>query len=172
MKMRRSMMRWSRASVAFGPADRKRHPLSTIIKVLADGIKAFPIELPDAARHKVGSSSCETQHPSAFADVGSRAREIGTVARPSNARPNLRTGFQALERGCHDGCKTGRRRQGGELGRVDPERLAEFVVEHRLAAEPAGGEGEDDEMALDPAVGVAADDVAVAGERDRLDPKA
>src|SRR5436853_7474528 len=140
--------------------------------VVAVGINEFQMQLPDAAMHKGESRYWVAKHPSAFGDVGSRAREIGTVARLSNARPNLRTGFQALERGCHDGCKTGRRRQGGELGRVDPERLAEFVVEHRLAAEPAGGEGEDDEMALDPAVGVAADDVAVAGERDRLDPKA
>jgi hypothetical protein len=48
----------------------------------------------------------------------------------------------------------------------------EFGVQRWLARAPARRKSEDDEMALDAAVGIARDHLAVAGDRDRLDGKA
>ena len=45
----------------------------------------------------------------------------------------------------------------------------EFLVELRLARDPARGERQDHEMPLDLVLGVARHHLAVAGERDRLD---
>src|SRR5437764_1427799 len=77
--------------------------------------------------------------------------------------------FQTLERGGHDGGEARRRRQAFELGRAHPARFGEFVVEARLAGDPARGEWQDDEMALDTVVAVARDSLAEARERHRLD---
>src|SRR6516165_1653678 len=76
---------------------------------------------------------------------------------------------EAIERRGHDVGEAGGRRQARELGRVEPARLVEFLVEDRLARAPAGGKAQDDEMPLDPALRIADDGFAKAGERNRFD---
>src|SRR5262249_26333866 len=63
----------------------------------------------------------------------------------------------------------GGRRQARELGRVEPARLVEFLVEDRLARAPVGGKAQDDEMPLHPALRIADDGFAKTGERNWLD---
>src|SRR5215510_7438964 len=76
---------------------------------------------------------------------------------------------EAIERRGYDVGEAGGRRQARELGRVEPARLVEFLVEDRLARAPAGGKAQDDEMPLDPALRIADDGFAKAGERNRFD---
>src|SRR5262245_19227922 len=76
---------------------------------------------------------------------------------------------KAIESLRHDLGELGGRRQTRELGGIAPARLIELLVEENLARAPARGKAQDDEMPLDPAVRVAHDGFAKAGERDRLD---
>src|SRR5262249_54044829 len=69
---------------------------------------------------------------------------------------------EAIERRGHDVGEAGGRRQARELGRVEPARVVEFLVEDRLARAPAGGKAQDDEMPLDPALRIADDGFAKA----------
>src|SRR5438876_1031671 len=76
--------------------------------------------------------------------------------------------LQALE-GCRDDAgKPGGGRQPGKLARAHPARLRQFLVEAGFAGEPARGERQDDEMALDTVVAVARDGLAEARQRHRL----
>src|SRR5450755_1621842 len=59
-----------------------------------------------------------------------------------------------------------------ELGGREPARLGELVVERDLARDPARRERQDHEMALDLAVAVARNDLAMAREAERLDDEA
>ena len=55
-------------------------------------------------------------------------------------------------------------------GRAQPAQFGQLLQQrHAFAGNPAAGERQDDEMPPDPAVVVALDVLAIAGERDRLD---
>ena len=63
--------------------------------------------------------------------------------------------------------------QARKFGGREPARLGQFAVQQfRFAGDPARRERQDDEMPLGPAVVAADDDLAVAGQRDRLDRQA
>src|SRR5258708_39937142 len=67
---------------------------------------------------------------------GKKARLLRASRRP---RRDSSIGSQAIECRRHDFGEARGRRQARELGRVDPTRLVEFLVEDRLARAPAGG---------------------------------
>jgi hypothetical protein len=56
-----------------------------------------------------------------------------------------------------------------KLGRLEPLRLGQFIVERNFACDPARGEGENDEVPLDPSGGIALDHLAIACQHERLD---
>src|SRR5262249_7272139 len=99
-----------------------------------------------------------------------RRRKKGTRGgRARGPRTASAIGSQAIECRRHDFGEAGGRRQARELGRVEPARLVEFLVEDRLARAPAGGKAQDDEMPFHPALRIADDGFAKADERNRLD---
>lgn len=57
----------------------------------------------------------------------------------------------------------------GKFRRQKPTRLGQFLVENNVAGDPSRREGENDEMSLDPAFGVARDHLAITGQRQWLD---
>src|SRR5262249_32995205 len=100
---------------------------------------------------------------------GKKARRLCPSRRP---RRGSSIGSQAIECRRHDFGETRGRRQARELGRVDPARLVEFLVEGRLARAPMGGKAQDDEMPLHPGLPIADEGFAEARERNRFDRQA
>src|SRR3954453_10118746 len=76
---------------------------------------------------------------------------------------------ETVERRRHDLGEAWCRRQVGELGGVDPARLAEFLVEHRFAPPPARGKAENDEVPLHPGLRIVHDGLPKPGDRDGRD---
>src|SRR5262249_37368315 len=131
------------------------------------------------ARRNMELSICADMNPRCSHRNGAalsrrKATETRHAELPASRRPRRGSSVasQAIECRRHDFGEAGGRRQARELGRVDPARLVEFLVEDRLARAPAGGKAQDNEVPLHPVLRIADDGFAEARERNRFDRQA